>query len=261
MTRLIVFFLFVSSLGWAQEKPEASVDVAARPKGGKEDVEFVFRSQVIYPEALLKQKIAQDVAIYFTVTATGEVRDVAFRQTYEAAFQAEARRLLRYVVFEPAKIGAKPVESTSFLVFSFDPDKYRKFTKMRGFTVPKDQALYDTTFVIYERADKSPQYEKGDDALPEFILSNLEYPDLAIRQNIQGTVVVSFVVEPNGTVSNMVAEKEFSQLCTAEAFRIMRQTRWKPAEKDGKKVRYQSKYPIIFNLNNINKDNSMSEQR
>ncbi|MCZ8285148.1 MAG: energy transducer TonB, partial [Bacteroidia bacterium] len=95
---------------------------------------------------------------------------------------------------------------------------------------------------------------------PEFVLTNLEYPDLAVRQNIQGTVVVSFIVEPNGTLSNMTTEKEFSQICTTEAFRIMRQTKWKPAEKDGKKVRYKSKYPIVFNLNNINKDNSMSGQ-
>jgi TonB family protein len=260
MIRLSLLFIFLSSLAIAQEKIETTVDVAAKAKGGKEDVEYVFQSQVIYPEALLKLKKAEDVAVYFTVTSKGEVKDIEFRQAYEEAFQQEARRLLRYFIFEPAKIGPTPVASTSFLVFKFNPDTYKKFTKARGFVIPKDQPLFDTSFVILERADKSPEFYKGDNALPEFILSNLEYPDLAVRQNIQGTVIVSYVVEPNGTLSNMSTEKEFSQSCTAEAFRIMRETKWKPAEKDGKKVRYKSKYPIIFNLNNINKDNSMSGQ-
>lgn len=261
MTRLIILFLFFTASGFAQEKIETAVDVQAKTKGGKGDVDYVFQSQVIYPEVLLKQKKAEDVAIYFTVTSKGEVRDIEFKQAYEEAFKAEARRLLRYFIFEPAKLGNVPVASSSFLVFKFNPDAYKKYTKNRGFVIPKDQALYDTSYTVYERADRSPEYYKGDEALPEFILSNLEYPDLAIRQNIQGTVVVSFIVEPNGTLSNMVAEKEFNQLCTAEAFRILRETKWKAAEKDGKKVRYKSKYPIVFNLNNINKDNSMGEQR
>lgn len=261
MTRLSIFFIFMTALMCAQEKIETSLDVPARAKGGKADVDYVFQSQVIYPEELLKQKKAADVAIYFTVGVKGEVHHIEFKQPYDEAFQGEARRLLRYISFEPGRIGTTPVESASFLVFRFNPDTYKKFIKSRGFSIPKDQASFDTSFVVYERADKSPEYVKGDQALAEFILSNLEYPDLAVRQNIQGTVVVSFVVEPNGTLSNLVAEKEFNQLCTEEAFRILRETRWKPAEKDGKKVRYRTKYPIVFNLNNINKDNSMGEQR
>jgi hypothetical protein len=41
----------------------------------------------------------------------------------------------------------------------------------------------------------------------------------------------------------------------------MRETKWKAGTKDGKLIRYKTKYPIIFNLNNINKDNATSEQR
>lgn len=261
MIRLSILFFFLSSLAMAQEKIETAVDVPAKAKGGKEDVEYVFQTQVIYPDDMLKQKKAEDVAVYFTVGPKGDISQIEFKQAYDEAFKAEARRLLRYFIFEPAKISNVPVASTSFLIFKFNPDTYKKYTKARGFVIPKDQPLFDTSFVIYERADKSPEYYKGDDALPEFILSNLEYPDLAVRQGIQGTVVLSFIVEPDGMPSNMVAEKEFNQLCTAEAFRIMRQTRWKPASKDGKLVRYKVKYPIVFNLNNINKDNSSAEQR
>lgn len=261
MIRLSILFFFLSSLVMAQEKIETTVDVPAKAKGGKEDVDYVFQTQVIYPDDMLKQKKAEDVAVYFTVGSKGDISQIEFKQAYDEAFKTEAKRLLRYFIFEPAKISNVPVASTSFLIFKFNPDTYKKYTKARGFVIPKDQPVFDTSFVIYERADKSPEYYKGDDALPEFILGNLEYPDLAVRQGIHGTVVLSFIVEPNGMPSNMVAEKEFNQLCTAEAFRIIRQTKWKPATKDGKLVRYKMKYPIVFNLNNINKDNSSGEQR
>jgi len=261
MKSLSILFIFISSVLFSQEKMETSVDHPAKPKGGKEDVEFVVQSQLIYPEELLKQKQAEEVAVYFTVTNNGEVKDVEFKQAYPEAFKIEATRLLRYFLFNPAKSGNVSVASISYLVFKFNPDTYKKHTKSRGFVIPKDQPTFDTSFVVYDKADKSPEYYKGDEALSEFILSNMEYPDLAIRQNIQGTVVLSFIVEPNGTISNLFAEKEFNHLCTEEAFRIMRQTKWKPATKNGKAVRYKMNYPIVFNLNNINKDNASSEQR
>lgn len=258
---LLVFLSFISINIYSQEKIETVVDKSAQPVGGKLDVDYVFQSQVIYPENLLKKNFSQDVAIYFTVSADGSVKDVEFKQDYKEEFKTEAKRLLRYFMFSPASISNVNVASKSFLVFKFSPEAYKKYTKARGFTIHKEQATFDTSFVVYKMADSSPEYYKGEEALGEFVLSNLEYPDLAIRQNLQGTVVMSFIVEPNGTISNIVVEKEFNHLCTQEALRILRQTKWKPGKKEGKAIRYKTKYPIIFNLNNINKDNATSEQR
>jgi len=261
MRILTVLILLFSSSLFSQEKIETVVDKLAQPVGGKLDVDYVFQSQVIYPENLLKKNVSEDVAIYFTVSSDGSVKDIEFKQEYKEEFKSEAKRLLRYFMFTPASIGNVNVASQSFLVFKFSPDTYKKYTKARGFVIHKDQATFDTSFVVYKIADSSPEYYKGEEALSEFVLENLEYPDLAIRQNLQGAVVMSFIVEPNGTISNIIVEKEFNHLCTQEALRIIRQTKWKPGKKDGKAIRYKTKYPIIFNLNNINKDNATSEQR
>lgn len=258
ITIISLFFVFNN---YAQEKIETTVDKPATPIGGKSDIDFVIQSQLIYPEQLLKEKVSQDVAVYFTVTSKGYVQDIEFKQDYDARFKNEAIRLLRYFIFQPAKIGNVDVSSQTFLLIKFNPDAYKKAVKARGFAIAKDSDKMDTSFVVHQRADASPEYIKGNDALIEFIKENLEYPDLAIRQNIQGTVMLNFIVEPNGTISNLIAEKEFNHLCTNEAFRIIRQTKWKPATIDGKLVRYKVKYPIIFNLNNINKDNANGEQR
>lgn len=256
----VLILLFTTSL-FSQEKIETVVDKPAQPVGGKLDVDYVFQSQVIYPENLLKKNVSEDVAIYFTVSADGTIKDIEFKQEYKEEFKTESKRLLRYFMFTPATIGNVNVASQSFLLFKFSPETYKKYTKARGFVIHKDQATFDTSFVVYKMADSSPEYYKGEEALGEFVLENLEYPDLAIRQNIQGAVVMSFIVESNGTLSNISVEKEFNHLCTQEALRIMRQTKWKPGKKEGKAIRYKTKYPIIFNLNNINKDNATSEQR
>ncbi len=262
MRQFTLVFIFLTSVLFSQEKIEATVDVQAQPKGGKSDFDFVFQSQVVYPENLLKKRVAEDVAVYFTVTANGLVKDIEFKQVYQEEFKAEVKRLLRYFLFEPAKIGSVNVASQTFLVFKFNPDTYKKYTKNRGFVIHKETPNFDTSFVIYDRADSSPDYYKGgEDGLGEFVNSNLEYPDLAIRQGLQGTVILSFVVEPNGTLSNMLVEKEFNHLCTQEALRVMRETKWKPGTKNGKLIRYKTKYPIVFNLNNVNKDNATGEQR
>lgn len=261
MRYFLILLTFLCSVSFSQEKIETTVEKPAQPVGGQTDVDYVFQSQVIYPENLLKKKVSQDVAIYFTVSADGSVKNIEFKNDYPIEFKSEAKRLLRYFLFTPATIGGVNVASQSFLVFKFNTETYKKFTKARGFVLHKEQALFDTSFVIYSRADSSPEYYKGEDALGEFILTNLEYPDLATRQNLQGTVILNFIVEPNGTLSNISIEKEFNHLCTNEALRIMRETKWKAGKKEGKLIRYRTKYPIIFNLNNINKDNATSEQR
>jgi TonB family protein len=261
MRYLLILFTFLFSVSFSQEKLQTAVDKPAQPIGGQLGADYIFKSQVIYPENLLKNKVNQDVAIYFIVSADGSIKDIEFKNEYPVEFKNEAKRLLRYFVFTPATIGGVNVASQSFLLFKFNVDTYKKFTKARGFVIHKDQALFDTSFVVYSRADSSPEYFKGEDALKEFILTNLEYPDLAVRQNLQGTVVMSFIVEANGTISNIMVEKEFNHYCTEEALRIMSETKWKAGTKDGKLVRYKTKYPIVFNLNNINKDNATSEQR
>lgn len=257
MKKIVLLFLIINSFIFSQ----TTVDVTSKPIGGIENFEFVLQSQLIYPESLLKKNINSDVVLYFDVLKNGKVCNIEFKEIYLPEFKEEAKRLLRYIIFQPAMIGNVKVDSKIFLVFKFNTNTYKKYCKQRGFIIHKEMNLFDTSFVVYDRADVSPEYYKGEEALGEFILANLEYPDLAIRQNLQGTVLLSFIVEPNGTISNIVVEKEFNHLCTNEAIKVLKSTKWNAGKKDGKLIRYKTKYPIVFNLNNVNKDNATSEQR
>ena len=82
-----------------------------------------------------------------------------------------------------------------------------------------------------------------------YIQSNVEYPEMDIEGDVQGTVAMSFVVEKNGEITNILVEKGVSKTIDREAKRIVRSfPKWVPAELDARKVRTRVRLPIVFTL-------------
>jgi protein TonB len=254
---LLLISLFTSLN--AQVKVELNPDTPPVNIGGKKQLDHLIYTQLIVPPKLIwvDDKL---VTIYFTVTRDGKAIDPFFKETYDTYYQTESKRLLNFVLFEPGKIGGINVDSYGSLTLVFNGERYKESMKERKKLKSNLTKPQDSTFVIYEVADKSPEYYKGEEALTEFILNNIEYPNVAKTQNVEGTVQLTFVVETNGFVSNIKAIKQVNAGCTEEAIRVVQLLKWKPAEKNGKYVRYKVTYPITFNLKNINKDNSSSQQ-
>jgi protein TonB len=132
--------------------------------------------------------------------------------------------------------------------------------KQRTKAFLKETKPADSTYIVYQKADRSPEYyKKGDEGLADFIVTNMEYPAVAKEKSIEGTVVLEFVVETNGFITNVAVKQGVSGGCTEEAMRIMRQTKWQPAMLNGKWVRYKMNYPITFGLQNTNKDSGFGQ--
>lgn len=254
----LLFISLFTSLN-AQVKVELNPDTPPVNIGGKKQLDHLIYTQLIVPPKLIwvDDKL---VTIYFTVTKDGKAIDPFFKDNYDAYYQTESKRILNFVLFEPGKIGGINVDSYGSLTMTFNGERYKESMKERKKLKSNLTKPQDSTFAIYKIADKSPEYYKGEDALAEFILENLEYPSVAKRQNVEGTVHLTFIVETNGFVSNIKAIKHVNAGCTEEAIRVVGLLKWKPAEKNGKYVRYKVTYPITFNLKNINKDNSSSQQ-
>ena len=260
MNKLFVVILLTlfSSLS-AQVKVELNPDTPPVNIGGKKQLDHVIYTQLIVPPKLIWVD-DKTVTIYFTVTKEGKAIDPFFKDNYDTYYQNESKRILNFMLFEPGKIGGVSVDSYGSLTMVFNGEKYKESLKERKKLKSNLTKPQDSTFTIYEVADKSPEYYKGDDALPGFILENIEYPNVAKQQNVEGTVQLSFIVETNGFVSNIKAIKQVNAGCTEEAIRVAQLLKWKPAEKNGKYVRYRVNYPITFNLKNINKDVSNGQQ-
>jgi len=104
----------------------------------------------------------------------------------------------------------------------------------------------DSIYIVVEQA---PQYPGGQEALMKYLAENIQYPDLARQNNIQGTVYVSFVVEKNGAVSNVKILRGIGGGCDEEAMRVVRKmSDWTPGYQNGEAVRVQFNLPLRFIL-------------
>jgi TonB family protein len=107
----------------------------------------------------------------------------------------------------------------------------------------------DTLDEIYAIVQVPPSFPGGEDALDEFISSNLKFPEAAMQKGIQGTVFVTFVVEKNGSVSNVRILRGLGFGCDEEAIRIVQSfPAWNPGTQRKKPMRVQCNVPIRFIL-------------
>lgn len=110
---------------------------------------------------------------------------------------------------------------------------------------PSDTTIYDNL-----SADERPQYPGGDAAILRFIAQNLKYPVTAMEQGVQGRVVVDFVVEKDGSMSNVKVVRSVDSALDKEAIRVVRGlSRFTPGTKNGQPVRARYTLPITFRMN------------
>lgn len=97
--------------------------------------------------------------------------------------------------------------------------------------------------------DIKPEYPGGDAALFRYFGENIRYPVLARETGIKGTVFIQFVIERDGSVTNVQIMKGIGGGCDEEAMRVIKgMQRWKPGIKDGKPARTLFSVPVTFRL-------------
>jgi len=112
-----------------------------------------------------------------------------------------------------------------------------------------NQPVQSAGDTIYSDAEELPQFPDGQKGLERWLKSNVKYPNAARQQGITGEVVVSFVIEANGRVSNVKIVKDIGAGCGDEAIRAVNQMPgWKPGKQNGKNVRLKYTLPIKFSL-------------
>lgn len=100
------------------------------------------------------------------------------------------------------------------------------------------------------KADRYAMYPNGLRGIYEDIANTIKYPRTAIENNIQGKVIVEFIVEENGEVKEARVIQSVSDELDKEALRVISELgKWYPGYKDEKPVRVCYKVPINFNLN------------
>ena len=97
--------------------------------------------------------------------------------------------------------------------------------------------------------DQQPSFPGGTNALNTFIASNLKYPVWAQEKGIQGRVVVKFIVEKDGSISNVEVDRSVSPSLDNEAMRVIKNMpKWIPGQINGKAVKVECSHPFVFRL-------------
>jgi TonB family protein len=109
----------------------------------------------------------------------------------------------------------------------------------------------DNNDIVFETVEKLPEFSGGETGLMQYLSENIKYPALARESGIQGTVVVRFIVETDGSVSNVVIQRGLSPYTDREVVRVVKSMpRWKPGEEKSKPVRVYYNLPVSFKFSN-----------
>ena len=102
---------------------------------------------------------------------------------------------------------------------------------------------------IFQIVEEMPAFPGGEQKLMEYVAKNIKYPQIVRETGIQGRVFVGFVVEPDGSISNVKLLRGIGGGCDEEAMRVIKSLpKWKPGKQRGKAVRVSYQIPVFFKL-------------
>lgn len=163
----------------------------------------------------------------FTVNESGEVKNIRVLQYADIAAASEIIRVLqKSPKWEPAKKGGKPisVEIKMPLNFTMNPSQIKGADK-----IPNEELK------SFDAIEKKPDFVGGMKSFYEFIAKNYRTPDV---EGLKGKVYLTFVVEIDGSISDIKVLKDIGYGTGEEAIRVLKKSpKWKPGEQNGKKVR------------------------
>jgi protein TonB len=113
---------------------------------------------------------------------------------------------------------------------------------------PKQEEVTDEIFVVVEN---QPEFPGGNTAMMKFLSENIKYPVIAQENGIQGRVICNFVVERDGSITDVQVVRGVDPSLDREAMRVINEMpRWKPGKQRGQAVRVRFTLPVVFRLQN-----------
>lgn len=110
----------------------------------------------------------------------------------------------------------------------------------------------DTTDIaneVFDVVEKMPEFKGGNQALMNYLTANIKYPKEAENKNVQGRVIVQFVVNTDGSIVEAKIARSIDPQLDEEALRVVNEMpKWKPGTQKGKPVRVKYTVPIVFRL-------------
>lgn len=106
-----------------------------------------------------------------------------------------------------------------------------------------------TEYISYETVEVKPEYPSGMGELSKYLSRNVRYPVTCQENGVQGTVIVQFIVDKEGSVEEVSIATGVDSHLDAEAMRVIgMMPKWKPGKHEGKEVNVRCTIPVGFRL-------------
>ena len=228
------------------------------PGGVMALMEFL-QKNVKYPVEAQKKGVQGRVLVSFVVEKDGSLSDVKTAKSVDPLLDEEAVRVVKSMPkWEPGKQKGKAVRVKYNVPISFKLTG----TKTDGQAAPaagtgnahetdilKAPLLETSEKGVFAQVEQMPHFAGGDKALMEFLAQNVRYPKEAVDSGWQGRVVVSFIVEKDGSLSEIKTVKSVKPVLDEEAVRVVNaMPKWTPGKHNGNAVRVKYNIPVSFRL-------------
>lgn len=167
-------------------------------------------------------------------------------------------RLYTTLIFGLA-LAAAPTQAADTMKIGSDvPESRWQILAMREFKMDLEKkdnserlvvAVSESSRQVFSVVEEMPEFLGGEASMKQYLIKNIKYPAVARENGIQGRVVVQFVVDRDGSVTEVQVIRGVDPVLDKEALRVVSaMPKWKPGKQHGKPVSVQQVIPIMFRL-------------
>ena len=174
-----------------------------------------------------------------------EAKDVL--EAYAKHYNADTSNGIIFIITKAYK--EKPNDQKSVVVVV----KAKKPQTLEEAAAQGDIAIgaidYDKPEKPFDVVEQMPEFPGGQEALMQFLRQEVKYPKEAEEKGLQGRVVVRYIIEKDGSISEVEIVKSVNEYLDAEAIRVVNaMPKWKPGKQKGEPVRVKFTLPVTFRL-------------
>lgn len=264
MKKIMFVFLFMATLAInvgvradvVSDKVFTVVEVMPEFPGGQMALFRYLSDSIKYPIEATQQGIEGRVICQFVVEKDGSIDSVKAVRGVHPLLDTEAVRVVSSMPkWKPGKLRGEPVrvKYTVPINFKLQVDTIVDQTSQNEVKQQDEQIFIDV--------ERMPEYPGGTDALVQFLSQNVVYPRIAVENGIEGKVIVQFVVDKDGSITNVQIVKSVDPSLDKEAKRVISaMPKWSPGFQRGKPVRVKYTVPVNFALPKSNAKNKSKKR-
>lgn len=218
-----------------------AVEEMAHFSGGIEAFGKYLEENLKYPQEAIKSKHNGKVYIQFIVNTDGSPSDFKVLSGTGFGCDEEALRVMKSIPkWVSGKQSSKSVRSYLIVPIKF---QLKKEADLQNKVVQEK-----VSSEVFNAVEQQAEYPGGMEAFGKYLKKNLKYPAAAQRANVSGKVYVQFIVNMDGSSSDVQILKSVGFGCDEEAIRVLENIRWTPGKQSGRIVRSRYTVPINFQL-------------